>query len=233
MADYADYTYNSSNLLRRFSHRTRFKIALSAIPASNPDTLQILDYGCGDGMFMYELRKRLGEQCQLTGFEPYLESMPNNSERIEQNWSNIEVLANTRGSFDVITCFEVLEHLPDELLTNALQNMHSVLKNSGLLIISVPVETGLPALLKGILRRREGELYRQIWSWKNIFHSVFNKPVTRIAAEEGYLHHMGFRYQELQKSFAPLFTIQNTFFSPLKGLGNHFNSQVFYILRKL
>lgn len=232
MADYADYTYNSSNLLRRFSHRTRFKYALSAILSVHTSPLHLLDYGCGDAMFINELRKKLGEHALLIGYEPYLDTFAQNAERIEQNWDQILMSAQKQGKFDVVTCFEVLEHLPDDLLQHALQNIHAVLEMSGLLIVSVPIETGLPALLKGVLRRREGELYRQIWSWKNIFRSVVNKPVTRIAAEEGYLHHMGFRFQELENQLAPFFVIENTFFSPLKGLGSHFNSQVFYILSK-
>jgi 2-polyprenyl-3-methyl-5-hydroxy-6-metoxy-1,4-benzoquinol methylase len=160
MADYADYTYNSPNPLRRFSHRTRFKNAVAAIPVDSPQPLRILDFGCGDGMFIHQLRKNMGASASIVGYEPYLEAIEVNSERIEQNWQHIPKISALEGNFDFVTCFEVLEHLPGEFLTEALQQIHSVLTPTGSVIVSVPIEVGFPALLKGFLRRREGENYQ-------------------------------------------------------------------------
>ena len=232
MADYADYTYNSPNPLRRFSHRTRFKNAVAAIPTDRTKPLKILDFGCGDGMFINQLRQNLGKLAFIIGYEPYLEAYAENGEQIEQNWSKILKLTDEKGEFDFVTCFEVLEHLPQKLLHNALEEMHTVVAQSGLVIVSVPIEVGLPALLKGLLRRREGKNYQQIWSFRNIRRSLFGKPVERLLAEEGYLHHIGFNFNDLERDFESLFTIEKRSFSPIKGLGYHFNSQVFYTLKK-
>lgn len=232
MADYADYTYNSPNPLQRFSHRTRFKSAVAAIPVNHSKPLRILDFGCGDGMFIHQLRQKLGASATILGYEPYLEAIDGNSERIEQNWSNVMKFVDEKGAFDFVTCFEVLEHLPPQLLHNALEEIHTVVAQSGSVIVSVPIEKGFPALIKGFLRRREGENYRQIWSYRNIWRSFLGKTVERQLAEEGYLHHAGFDFDKLEKQFEPFFSIESRSFSPLKGLGYHFNSQLFFTLKK-
>lgn len=232
MADYADYTYNSPNPLRRFSHRTRFKNAVAAIPVDSSQQLRILDFGCGDGMFIHQLRRNVGASASILGYEPYLDAIHDNSERIEQSWSNVMKMVDDNGAFDFVTCFEVLEHLPQQLLHNALTDIHTVLAQKGSVIVSVPIEVGFPALLKGFLRRREGENYQRIWSISNIWRSFLGNPVERFLAEEGYLHHMGFFFKDLEKAFEPFFTIESRSFSPLKGLSYQFNSQVFYQLKK-
>jgi SAM-dependent methyltransferase len=232
MADYADYTYNSTNPLRRFSHRTRFKNSVAAIPVNQSKPLRILDFGCGDGMFLQQLRQSVGESAYLIGYEPFMDSFALNGERIEKGWSNILKLVDEEGEFDFVTCFEVLEHLPPQLLHNALEEIHTVVSSNGSVIVSVPIEKGFPALIKGFLRRREGDDYRRIWSYRNIWRSFMGKPVERHLAEEGYLHHVGFYFDELEAQLAPFFTIESRSFSPLKMFGFHFNSQAFYTLKK-
>ncbi|MDT8316997.1 MAG: methyltransferase domain-containing protein [bacterium] len=50
--------------------------------------------------------------------------------------SDISSIPEPNGSFDVIMCIEVFEHLPDPLL--AIKEFHRLLKNGGLLIITAP-----------------------------------------------------------------------------------------------
>ncbi|MFZ4454786.1 MAG: class I SAM-dependent methyltransferase [Bacteroidales bacterium] len=232
MSDYADYTYNSTNPLQRFSHRTRFKNAVTAIPTNSPKSLKILDFGCGDGMFIHQLRQSIGASAFIVGYEPFMESYSINGERIEKNWSKVLKLVDEKGEFDFVTCFEVLEHLPPQLLHNALEDIHTVVAQNGSVIVSVPIEKGFPAVVKGFLRRREGESYRRIWCYRNIWRSYLGKSVERQFAEEGYLHHVGFYFEELELQFEPFFSVESRSFSPLKAAGFQFNSQVFYTLKK-
>ena len=50
---YDRYTFNSSNLLARFSHRSRYKLGVKLIKKEK--NLNILDFGCGDGRFLNDL----------------------------------------------------------------------------------------------------------------------------------------------------------------------------------
>ena len=79
--DYSDNTYNSKNFLVRFSHRNRFKKALSCVMKEKKnDTL--LDYGTGDGHFLIELSKEK-KFIDLVGFEPIM--LPKNNNEIKYN----------------------------------------------------------------------------------------------------------------------------------------------------
>lgn len=57
----------------------------------------------------------------------------------------------TRQRFDVVTCFETLEHVGN--LHNAIDTLLNSCKAGGTLIISVPNELGMPGLLKYLARK--------------------------------------------------------------------------------
>lgn len=51
---------------------------------------------------------------------------------------DVRRLIDEAGRFDVVVCFEVLEHIPPEDSEKMLQNLRDVLKDDGLLFISTP-----------------------------------------------------------------------------------------------
>ena len=53
--------------------------------------------------------------------------------------------------FDLITCFEVLEHVGN--IEVAIDNLISSSKENSKIIISVPIETGLIGLIKFLIKR--------------------------------------------------------------------------------
>lgn len=57
----------------------------------------------------------------------------------------------TKHRFDIVTCFETLEHVGK--LNNAIDTLLNSCKAGGTLIISVPNELGLPGLLKYLARK--------------------------------------------------------------------------------
>lgn len=57
-----------------------------------------------------------------------------------------------KDSIDVLTAFEVLEHVIDEDLTAFIADARRVLKSSGTLIVSVPIMFGPVVLAKEVSR---------------------------------------------------------------------------------
>ncbi|MGH7361217.1 MAG: class I SAM-dependent methyltransferase [Candidatus Methylomirabilales bacterium] len=106
---------------------------------------RLLDVGCGSGKF---LRQMGAVGWRLTGIEVDAEA----AARAREVTPNVFVGDPTEapfpeGSFDLITAFHVIEHLPDPL--GALRNLVRWLAPGGLLIVEVPNAAGWGARLFG------------------------------------------------------------------------------------
>jgi cyclopropane fatty-acyl-phospholipid synthase-like methyltransferase len=230
MANYADYTYNSKNGLKRFAHRKRFQYAIDLIPKEN--ATRLLDFGCGDGLFLNQLNKMHRREIRLLGFEPFLHPIDDNVVPIVADWQDVIKETANDHLFNCITCFEVLEHFSPQKQIALIEQMCSVLCENGLLIVSVPIESGIPSLVKNIIRRRNNKKKRQLYSYKNIVHSFWGKSMDDYRQGGDYLEHLGFYLADLEKIFSRYFHILDKTYSPFQWLGKQVNSQVFYRLQK-
>lgn len=90
---------------------------------------RLLDYGCGIGSFVAYAK---GHGWDATGYEPTTVAQPAASAgaTITTNPNDLE------GTFDVITLWHVLEHLPR--LRHDVQQIEKMLAPGGLLVIAVP-----------------------------------------------------------------------------------------------
>jgi SAM-dependent methyltransferase len=221
---YSEHTYNSKNPLVRFSHRKRFLMALNLILENNFNSL--LDYGTGDGHLLKEL-KAIRPETELNGFEPVMHNIDSDGIKYYSEYTAIG-----DKKFDVITCFEVLEHFNESGQKEILNNLYNLLNENGILIISVPIEIYLPSLVKNLIRIKYYKLdFKYV---KNIFKAVFGQNIPEIRNVEGYIpSHMGFDHRKLERLFKKNFNIKNKLYSPLKKLPVMLNSQVFYKLEKL
>ena len=226
---YLDRNYNSKNPLRRYAHRTRFKKSIESIDLQSNQSL--LDFGAGDGLFLNQLKRKF-PFAELIGFEPYMESIGSNEIPILKNWNDVLQKVNQEKKFDFVTCFEVLEHFSPENQHEAVKKMHSITKEDGIVIISVPIEKGFPALIKNMIRRINMPQSNHIFSWKNIFDSLQGRDLLYLRKNDGYLSHMGFYFTDLESILSEYFQIHQKRFSPIGGNSHHINSQVFYKLRK-
>ncbi len=96
----------------------------------------LLDVGCGDGLFLKEMKKK-GMQ-NLYGIDFAInEDVKNNNSGIYMENISIEKFCKANpGKFDVVTCFQVLEHISD--VRRFIDNCLYSLKLNGKLIIAVP-----------------------------------------------------------------------------------------------
>ena len=116
-----------------------------------PHGLRLLDIGCSSGLFLDAAR---AAGCEVAGAE-----LSTDTAAFARNHFGLDVHAGdwreggyAEGSFDVITLFDVIEHLPDPL--GELSAIRRLLKPGGLLLQSTPNIDGLfPRLSYALVNR--------------------------------------------------------------------------------
>jgi len=107
---------------------------------------KVLDIGCGDGIFSIELAKRgygvVGVDLNVKSVN-YAKYFSKRSEvKIDFLVGDACHLPFANESFDIILCSEVLEHIKDD--EGAIREIERVLKQNGLLILTVPSDKASP-----------------------------------------------------------------------------------------
>ena len=161
---YARKQLFSRDRLVAWSHRRRFDTAVAI--AREFAGRRVLDYGCGDGTFlalamMTDRAPALGVGAELS-LESTRECRLRYRDEPSLEFVQVSDLdgAGHAGRYDAVFCMEVLEHVVD--WDPELDRMSRLLAPGGKLIISVPVETGVPVLVK--------QTVRQIAGWRKIGH---------------------------------------------------------------
>ena len=135
--DYISHTDSKRNwfekayhLVRRFSLKQKLKL----INGFKTETKTLLDVGCGTGDF---LKTAKDNNWIVSGIEPNAEARTIANQKTENAVFDIEQLNNFESnSFDVITLWHVLEHLPD--LEHQISTFKKLLKPNGRLVVAVP-----------------------------------------------------------------------------------------------
>jgi len=228
--NYGSNTYSSSDPLRKFSHATRFNLALSLVDL--PDRAHVLDFGGGDGAFLHLLKKARPAQGNFDAvlFEPYMSVEQSPSFSIATEWEDV-ILASEHRPFDLVICQEVMEHFAPHRQDEALHRIKQVMQPDATLLLSVPVELGLVALVKNLGRWKYRRNSTEIYNFRNLLMSVFAIPIPDTRAGDGYLSHMGFYFTDFHKILNRHFFIEYMVGSPFRGLPLILNSQVFFRAR--
>lgn len=139
-------------------------------------TGKLLDVGCNIGFFLKVARD---EGFETTGVELNKESAAYGREQfgLDIRSDYLENIAFKEGRFDVVTLFDVLEHVPD--MTSFLKEVHRLLKPGGLLTVQLPNIASLMA-----------DLTRSHWSWltppDHLYHFT-PETVTRLLEQHGFV----------------------------------------------
>lgn len=94
---------------------------------------KLLDIGCGTGDFIQFAQKK---GLKVFGIEPNQKAIEIAKNKIGREGEFFDELSDTDETFDIITLWHVLEHIPD--LNRTLIEIKSKLKSEGELIIAVP-----------------------------------------------------------------------------------------------
>jgi SAM-dependent methyltransferase len=124
----------------------------------------LLDVGCNVGAWLGDCA-RTYPSARLAGVEINETSLALARARVptaEFHHAGGERLPFANESFDYVTCFEVLEHMPPELRATAFREMNRVLRPGGRLILSVPHAGWFAWLDSNNVRFRLPALYRMV-----------------------------------------------------------------------
>lgn len=110
------------------------------------------DFGCSNG-FLTERVAALVGAASGTGFD----HQPENVDLARNRYPHLAFRRidlnrpwNEPAQFDLVTCFETLEHVGD--MNAALANVVAAIRPGGVGIVTVPVEIGLKGLLKFLIK---------------------------------------------------------------------------------
>ncbi len=105
-------------------------------------SVRVLDAGCGNGALVRRVLQSVRKGCRVVGTDigwsvlKFAKFVDRKRGTTHSNLlrSDIEKLPFHRGAFDIICCFEVMEHVPAP--ESALREFHRVLKPHGALMLS-------------------------------------------------------------------------------------------------
>lgn len=94
----------------------------------NDRSLKALDFGCGSGYGTKVLKEHFKE---VTSFDVYPDGYLPKDIMVEQDINKIR-----QRRYDIITCFEVIEHLDEPAQLKLMEDLHSLISEKGTLFIS-------------------------------------------------------------------------------------------------
>jgi ubiquinone/menaquinone biosynthesis C-methylase UbiE len=129
---YEQSAFWDKDFLSITSEHDRIFATVAIIPS---DVQTMLDVGCGNGAFLNSLPNTY----EATGLDSSTEALKHvKAKRVH---ADMAVLPFQSERFDLVTCLEVLEHLPFDILERALSELQRVSKKY--IIISVPNDENL------------------------------------------------------------------------------------------
>ncbi len=137
----------------------------------------LLDAGCAFGLFLETARHYY--QCEGVDISAYaLELARTTLPDIPLHHGPIQTFDPGR-TYDVVTCFDVLEHIPD--LDTALARLRALLAPSGILAVAVPVYDSPPGWVFGMIDRDPTHIHRHSRAFwvDRLRHARFNPIVTK------------------------------------------------------
>lgn len=217
---YAIHTFDNPNPLARYAHRSRMRRSIAYADGLLSHGGRLLDYGCGDGDFLLSFGKARPD-AELVGYHP-VSSAPAAGLVIADTMKAIE-----DRSIDVFACFEVLEHLTDQQLSDFVADVKRTLRPEGKLLVSVPIIGGPTLLLKEINRMILFRM-RSDYSAGELLRAAFlgipaERPQNRIRG------HKGFDFRAIRSFLSATFRLLHEDLCPFSALPWWLNSQAFFV----
>lgn len=201
---YFDNIYDKS--YDRRNPRYKFKSYLRQIKTVQKKDSLLLDIGCAYGSFLKEAKRYY--TVEGVDISSYAVDIAKSRFPDTKIWQSDLLSISEKKKYDVITCFDVIEHIPD--IHGALHHLNNLLSNNGILIITVPVYDTLVGKLVVVLDKDPTHVHKNsrhwwinlvkkegydILNWKGIWRYYFKNVF--------YLHHIN----SLTRAFSPAIMI--------------------------
>jgi ubiquinone/menaquinone biosynthesis C-methylase UbiE len=127
--------------------------------------LRLLDLGCGPGLFLQRAQVRL-PTWELSGIDVHSDTVGAASALVPEasiRLGRADAIPHPDASFDVVTAWDVLEHLENPEL--ALSEIKRCLTHDGILALVVPVYDGITGPLTRLLDRDPTHLRKESRSY--------------------------------------------------------------------
>lgn len=231
-----------------WSHGSRFRLARELVAPRAGGKL--LDYGCGDGSFLGMVADLFPD---AVGADIASDQISDCERRLGRT-TKLRFLhtgdlpdSEHRRTYDVVTCMETLEHCREAAQIRVLIELRRLVKDSGVVIISVPIEIGPALLFKQVVRRvagwrRLGQYrYTERYSIAELLRMTFLSrlwPIKRPVyggddsdPSSGWHGHKGFNWKVLKQLVEDRFTVEQTRFSPFGWSHGLISSQCWFVVR--
>lgn len=203
--------------LKNIPHRVRLRAILKQtaifLASRGRPTDLYADFGCSNGFITSKIVNIL-EPNRATGFDHAEENLS----IARRRYSNITFLnidlnrpRSFAKKFDVVTCFETLEHVGD--VRNAVNTIIGAIEDGGVALIVVPIEHGLIGLVKLFVKLLHGYNLDELAnnerrvSLKAYLMSLLTgrrMSAFRDRARRGWGTHFGFDYRDVSDALADL-----------------------------
>ncbi len=121
------------NFIYQIARRFTIKGKVSRLKRNHPAAKNILDYGCGTGEFLLEMKH--------SGFEVWGIEQNDHARFAASKKINVfapdQLYLFENQQFDIVSLWHVLEHIHS--LNEVLTQFHRILKSNGRLIVAVPI----------------------------------------------------------------------------------------------
>lgn len=192
-------------------HRNRLQHIIRAFRQIEINSQGMLgDFGCSNGFVIEQMQKLVFKEkdWHFEGLDhsqalldlAMTKQLPKtNFQFVDLNEYNPALTSR----FDIVTCFEVLEHVGN--LAAALKNLYNSCRSDGYIIISVPNEKGVPGLVKYlgrklIRKKAYGDFFKNQSEFAYVLHLLLNRRLDgfRKGDQLGWGPHLGFDVRVLQ-----------------------------------
>jgi SAM-dependent methyltransferase len=239
---YARKQLFGGNIFLSWSHRARFRFAMGFVRKAKPR--ELLDYGCGDGTFLCLIGRR---GWRLVGCDADLNQLEQCKRRFPEG---IEFFPaeEISGSFDMVTCMEVLEHCTAKQRFEIYRRIRGATCGNARILFSVPIEIGPTLFFKQLIRlflamakfgdyeHREtyspGEFVKMFFAGRR---TAIVRPLYRSEANgkvNEWHGHKGFNWKALEDELASEFFLERVYFTPNGFSFGLLSSQAWFLCRK-
>lgn len=190
-------------------HRNRLRAVVEAFERHVPPAAASwLDAGCSNGYIVAEIvARRPGRLRRIAGVDNTAELIESARARnipgARFDVFDLNRVQPATERFDVVSCLETLEHVGHP--ANAVANLVARVDDGGVLLLTVPNETGLPGLVKlagraAVRRNPYGDFFADGGRARYVARLLLNRRVDgfRRPNRAGYGPHLGFDYRTLE-----------------------------------